>query len=158
MPKLNIIYASDYLNGYINIPPVLLEEHPDVRVGNFVNIDWIADNGELEEIVANKIIEYIPHGQLAQVISNWVSKLRIGGRLVLGFIDTPELVRMLHMDIINMGQYNTIVHGQQDAQHLFKKSSVSTQQVIDMLKPHSLKISSHTMMGLDTTIVFERTK
>lgn len=158
MPKLNIIMGGDYLNGYINLSPVPNEEYPDVINGSINYLDGVIDNGELDELVADKVVEYIPHTQLQSTISNWVSKIRVGGKLVIGLVETLEVCRMMNLGIMNLQQYNNIVHGTQENERLVKFSSVTTQNIIDMVtKPHSYKLISHTLVGVDSTLVFERT-
>lgn len=158
MTKLNIIYESDYLNGYINISSSKHEKE-DVLIGDIANIDWAIDNGELDELIADKVLEYVPHKILQQVISNWVSKLRIGGRLVIGIVDSLELCRMVNIGVVEFNNYNTIVHGEQNNNIQFKKNSLTTKQVIDIVTgQHGYKVYDHILHGVDSTITFERIK
>ena len=158
MPKLNIICNNNYINGYINICSYQIPEHPDVRTGNIFNVDWIVDNGELDELLADKVIEYCPYEQVDTTFSNWVSKLQIGGKLIIGILDIYELSRLLNLRILTIDQYNTIVHKPVDSK-LQKSSSLHTQLVIDKItKPHGFKLIDHTLKGADSTLTFERVR
>ena len=155
MTKLNIMrIGGDYLNGYINITPTKNEEHLDASIGSLNNVDWIVDNGELEEIIADKVLEYFPYSETATIISNWVSKLKVGGTIVIGIIDTYELTRMLSLRSMDLSTYNNIANG---AGPDYKKASLSTQDIIDKVTyPHSLKLIEHTLKGVDSTLTFRR--
>ena len=156
MPKLNIMRSGgDYLNGYTNIAQSENPNYPDIQCGDATTLDWIADNGEMDEIIADKVLEQFPTEITDQVISNWVSKLRVGGKIVIGILDLYEVVRMAHFRLMTIEQFNNITFGKNND----RRSLLSTQQLIEKVcKPHSLKVVDHTLTGADSTITFERYK
>jgi hypothetical protein len=157
--KLNIIYNNaEFLNGYDNISPVVLE-NKEIIVGNVYNLDWIVDNGECIEIIALDTIEYLPITQYEQAISNWVSKLKVGGTLILGFVEIIELFKGYDRGIINYEDFNVLLHGKQTDNRLVKLSSYSAPILIEKLTTqHTIKLKKHTLSGIDVTLSFGRYK
>lgn len=156
--KLNLIYhQADFLNTHTNISPFNTIENPELVIGNTTNIDWIADNGECSQIIALDTIEYIPHNKVYEVISNWVGKLKVGGQLILGFVELLELCNLYHRGNIKHNDFNYLMHGSQEKSYLIKLSSFSAPLLIDMLtKQHTIKLMKHTLLGVDCCLVFER--
>ena len=157
--KVNIIYNSaDILNGYHNISP-FNSDNPDVVIGNIASLDWIVDNGECSEIIATDSIEYLPHNKINEILSNWVSKLKVGGKLILGFLETAELVNMYNRGMLKQEDFNKLLHGSQEQPYLVKLSSYSAPQLIESLqKQHTIKLMKHVLSGVDCSLVFERYK
>lgn len=158
--KLNIIHHNthNFLNSHTNISPFNLE-HPEILSGDITDIDWIVDNGEAEQIIALDTIEYIPYNKICTVLSNWIGKLCVGGQLILGFIETAELVRWYYRGNIDLEGFNQLSHGNQKESQLVKLSSFSALDLIERLtQEHTIKLKKHTMINLDVTLTFERYK
>lgn len=159
--KLNVIFANaEYLNGYTNIASFYpenpsKEEH--IIIGDIKDLSWIVDNGELEELICMNVLEYIEYNNIGPVIANWVSKIKVGGKFILGFCDAFETARLFNIGSINIQDYNVLIHGKQNPPYLLKKSSHRADQLVDFIeKQHSYKLMKHTLDGLDVTLTFER--
>lgn len=156
--KLNLIYdKADFLNTHTNICPFNFIENPELVIGNTTNLDFIADNGEVSQIIALDTIEYIPHNKVYEVISNWVGKLKVSGQLILGFVELLELCNLYHRGNIKHEDFNYLMHGSQEKSYLIKLSSFSAPLLIENLtKQHTIKLYKHTLNGCDVTLTFER--
>lgn len=158
--KLNLNYAKpNSINGYINIFPFNQEnKSEDLIYGDIINLDYIADQGEISEILCLEVIEYIPYNKIYEVISGWVGKLRVGGQLILGFLETEELCNLYHRGNINHNDFNKLIHGDTESNKI-KLSSFSAPILIENLtKQHTIKLKKHTLNGIDVTLTFERYK
>jgi hypothetical protein len=156
--KLNLIYnKADFLNSHTNICPFNFIENPELVIGDTAQLDWIVDNGECSQIIALDTIEYIPHNKVYEVISNWTGKLKVGGQLILGFVEILECCNLYHRGNIKHDDFNSLIHGSQEKSHLIKLSSFSAPLLIENLtKQHTIKMMKHTLNGVDTCLVFER--
>lgn len=56
-------------------------------LNNPFNLDDVAEDDSVDEIIANNILEKIPPDQILGVITGWVHKLRTNGKLLLTTID-----------------------------------------------------------------------
>jgi hypothetical protein len=155
--KVNIIYnSSSPLNSHTNISP-FNSSNPDIVIGNIISLDDMYDNGELSEIIALDTIEYLPHTKINEIISNWVSKLKVGGKLILGFVEAYEVCNGYNRGMINQETLNLLLHGKQDKPHLVKLSSYTAIDLIENLqKQHTIKLMKHTLNGVDCTITLCR--
>lgn len=157
--KANLMFGfGELLNGYVNISPIRSQEG-DIKIGDVSNVDWIIDNGELEELIAMNVLEYFEHHKVPGIISNWVSKIKVGGKLIVGFCDSFEIARMYVLGMMQPLDYNILVHGKLNPPHYIKKSSHRADLLITSIeKAHSFKLIKHTLNGVDVTLTFERTE
>ena len=155
--NINIIYnKAEYINGYINVSP-FDQDNKDIIKSNIFDLYDICDNGECSQIIALDTIEYLPHNKSYEVISNWTGKLKVGGQLILGFVEILECCNLYHRGNIKHDDFNSLIHGSQEKSHLIKLSSFSAPLLIENLtKQHTIKMMKHTLNGVDTCLVFER--
>ena len=95
--KINItLGGSGYKSGYVNVDPtlkrmgeeVVLEKanngQTNVIKADIRNLDEITLENECVEIVAEDILDYLQLGESRKVLAHWISKLRHGGKIVVG--------------------------------------------------------------------------
>lgn len=81
MIKLNLGCGKDIKREYINID--LFSDDQRVKKHNVENLDDIAFDESVDEILALDILEHISYNKTIEVLKNWYSKLRIGGKLII---------------------------------------------------------------------------
>jgi hypothetical protein len=156
--KANLVYgdAGQVLDNYLNINPYG-EEEGDVKVGGVQNLDEHIDNGELEELIAVDVLEYIPTNKIADTLSNWVSKLKVGGKLTLGFVEARLKGREFGNYRMALEDFNAAIHGSQEKPYMIKRTSLTAMQVIDhMVKAHTVQVVQKRLNNEYATVIFER--
>ena len=125
MDKINLIYGKgDVLHTHLNINP--FEEKADGKTiirDDVMNIDKHADDAELTELIASDVLDYIPLVRVDEVLSNWIKKIRIGGKIVLGGVDMLEVSKSFADYRIDITEANLLIHGEQTKPYLCKKVS-----------------------------------
>ena len=81
MIKFNLGCGKDIKKEYINVD--LFSIDPRVKKHNVENLDDIAINESVDEILALDVLEHISYNKTIDVLKNWYSKLRFGGKLII---------------------------------------------------------------------------
>ena len=121
--KVNLLYGEgDVLDTHLNINQ--FAKNPDgekIIRDDISNIDKYVDDSELEELVAIDVIDYMSIKEAPQVIENWVRKIRIGGKIILGGSDLLEICKSFSEHKIDISEANSLIHGTQEKPYLPKK-------------------------------------
>lgn len=91
------------------------ETAPDnswVTVDNRDNIDGLCDDNECTMIFGQSILDSIPFEKHAEFINHLYSKLRHGGRLILGGTDIVSLSLNIFNKTINVNDANKMIYGE----------------------------------------------
>jgi len=143
--KLNLVINSPdkLLNTHTNITvfPVQNKYSFDVKEGEIIDLDWIACDGEVDEIIADDILSYFPYNQLTQILSNWIKKLSLTGSLILVGVDLKEVSRLLTFGKITDEEYYYAVYGNQKEKWETKKSGSHLNEMVSVLERYGLKIT-----------------
>lgn len=142
MPKINLIYGvGDVLHTHININPFAVDADEKSIIRDSVqSIDKYADDSELLELIATDVIDYFPAQEIAEIISAWTKKIRIGGKIVVGGVDLMEVAKSLASYSIDAAKANIILHGEQQPQYMIRKSSFTTLGLSSYLEGSGFKI------------------
>ena len=135
MCKVNLMYGvGDFLHTHININ-LFSEQEPDSQLirGQIFNLDYKFDDGEIEEIVAKDVIDYIPIIEVDAVLKNWSNKLCMGGKLILSGTDLIEVCKAFSQYKLDINQTNTLLHGTQQKPYLIKRINFTAVGMSDYL-------------------------
>tara|TARA_Y100001938_G_scaffold147611_2_gene229209 strand:- start:2397 stop:2879 length:483 start_codon:yes stop_codon:yes gene_type:complete len=142
MAKINLIYGvGDVLHTHTNINP--FDNNADGKMiirDSVTNIDKYADNAELLELIATDVIDYFPAQETEKIISGWISKIRLGGKIVVGGIDLMEVCKAFSSYSIDNNFANVLLHGQQNPQYMIKKSTSMALIVASFLQSNGFKV------------------
>ena len=143
MSKINLIYGNgDVFNTHLNINPFKQENDPESVVrGDIKNLDNYADDSELEELLAIDVLDYIPLNETSEVISNWVKKIRYGGKIVIGGIDLMDVCKDFSQYKIGLDEANLLIHGEQDKPYLIRRVGFTAISVAGYLESKGLKVN-----------------
>lgn len=86
--KLFITVGAQALSGYTTIDPAGGEGKTSC---DFRSLDSVCGQAEATEICAPEMMDYIHSNDIMNVLKNWVSKLRHGGRIIVGGTDLYEV-------------------------------------------------------------------
>ncbi|HCI69507.1 MAG TPA: hypothetical protein DHV30_02445 [Balneola sp.] len=159
MSKVNLIYGTgDVLHTHININP--FAENPDNKKiirDDIINIDKHVDDAELSELVAYDVLDYIPLTKAEDAIHNWVKKIRMGGKIVLGGTDLIEVCKSLADYRIDLGEANVLIHGEQSKPYLIKRVGFTCLGLCDYLQnKYAFKIIKKRVNNYKMVVEAER--
>jgi hypothetical protein len=154
--KINLLYNSNnLLSGYLNIDPLSSED--DIQSGkkvqgNIFDLNWAVEDAECTSIVAEDIINYVPAENIAQVLDNWVRKLRHNGTIIITGVDLYEVCRGINGRYIDLENANQLFYGETGE----KKSILSGSDLTRALEECGLKIIKNRYNSYKYTIEAER--
>ena len=143
--KVNIICGGHALTGYVNIDP-LAENEPDKVAADFGNLDNLIHDSEATEILALEVLHYIPFDNLPKVLSNWVKKLRINGKIAVGGYDVGDICKSYVNKSCSIGDLNTLLYGD-GTSPLVVTSALSMTYLKEMIEQFGLKILKQRKNG-----------
>ena len=143
--KVNIICGGHALTGYVNIDPLARDE-PDKVAADFGNLDKIIHDAEATEILALEVLHYIPFHNVPTVLSNWVKKLRINGKIAVGGYDMGEVCKSYANKTCGLEDLNTFIYGD-EATPLAFSSAISMSYLKDLVESLGLKILKQRKNG-----------
>lgn len=126
--KINISIQPEDI-GYHNISPINGDNPFDLQI----------NDNECTEIIADNILDYIPHSQLIPVLTHYVSKMRHGGKIILGGTDLIESMKVLLSDM-NIEESNSRLFGNQKHIWDFKKGGYTCDIIAKCLQSLGLRI------------------
>lgn len=145
MVKLNLLLNDEkkLLNSHKNISVFKLQNkyNLDYVEGEINNLDWIVENGEVDEIIADCILEYFPFNQIYHLLDNWCKKLSLTGKIVLVGTDVRELARLITFDEIKPDEFYPALYGKQVENWETKKSCTSVNDMISLLRSLNMVIT-----------------
>ena len=136
--KVNIICGGHALTGYTNIDP-LGENDPNKIATDFGNLDNILHDSEATEILAEDVIKYIPYKNIPGVLHNWIRKLRINGKIIIGGYDIDEIVKSYLNKTCSLDEINTLLYGR-DRDPMALSSIVTVSYIKDLMEKFGLNI------------------
>lgn len=113
--KLNLGCGNDVRNGHLNIdrfPPG--QASPDIyRQGDIGSLDWLVEDGTVDEILAIDCLEYLPTAIIKQALTNWAQKLSSGGILKILVPDCHAIAKSFAQGQFNLQEYSQMIFGTQ---------------------------------------------
>jgi len=149
MKRLNIGCGNDIRHGYLNVDKmpqgnISLESY---RQGDMKSLDWLTEDGTVEEIIALDCLEYLPHTVVRQALHNWAQKLCSGGILKILVPDCHAIAKSFYQGQFNLQEYSQMIFGTQI--HDDNRASViDAITLIDILKEVGLTISLKRYEGV----------
>lgn len=109
------------------------------------NLDNYVSNGEVSLINATTILNYIPLYKFDNTVNNYISKLGINGRLVIGGTNMDAVVRLRMNGQISPLTFNSILYGNGGSITETKMSAYTPQTILKFLQESKLKISLYSV-------------
>lgn len=102
------------LSGYLNISP-LIEQDTDTEMNvDCRNLDAVACDAEVSELIVHNVLGYIPPDQVSVVLDNWVRKLRKGGKIIIVDLDAYQVSKAFVQFNIDIDKFNGLLYGNQN--------------------------------------------
>ena len=107
--KVNItVGSSEFKNGYLNIDPISKPDGLDIDIRK---LDTIIEDAECTEFKAEDVLDYLEKSEAESVLEHWTSKVRKGGKIVIGGVDAYEVSKMFYQQKITLEEFNNLIHG-----------------------------------------------
>ena len=152
--KINLLHgAGQKMSGFSNVSSLAIDDDEviwcDVR-----NLDVVVDDGEAAIIIARDVINYMPKEQILPILSHWVSKLRHGGRIVVGAMDLHEVVRQIYIQDLDMEGANRVLYGEGELK--LKRNIFPISSILDFFQDNNMTIIKAKMDIYNMTVEAER--
>jgi predicted SAM-dependent methyltransferase len=132
--------SKDYVRpGYINIDPFAPTEDK-LRIRDDLQRLNIADDGEVEEILAMDVLNYFSLQESNALIQSWVRKLKRNGIITIGFYDVYCVCKLIGGRVFDVATANQILHGRQDKPWHTRRNSISLEDMTKLLEGYGLEI------------------
>lgn len=114
---MRVLITSDnqrLIPNYLCINPFTAElspylaQHCQVIQHDAGNICDLVDNGELEELRLEYILDFFPLQNIPDVLRYYAAKLAYGGELVINGTDSLELARVYYQGGVTLERYNEL--------------------------------------------------
>ncbi len=147
--KLNLGCGNDIRSGYINVDRVPQNQVPaDVyRQGDIKSLDWLTEDGTIDEIVASDCLAYLPPNTVEQAIINWAQKLIIGGVLKIMTPDCYVVAKSFVQGQFDFDEYSVITFGSRE-QNDNRLSAMDVITLSKILTKAGLKITLKRYEGI----------
>ena len=153
--KVNLLNDQNTLRSdAMNIDPFADPSDPSKTFGGFENLDLHVDDGEVNELFAHDIVDYLQKRDLEPIIDGWVRKLALNGRITIGGVDIHELSKGTINGVIDIAAINELLY--EDHRHKQRKSVFSISNMVDLLQKRGLKILHKRLNGFRYVVVAER--
>lgn len=128
---------------FISIAP--LTEFGDYKVVSPMNgndpFNLECNDNECTEIIADHILDYIPVSKCHAVLSHYISKLRHGGKIILGGVDLVEANKIAFTGVFDPIAFNELLFGKQQYAWDFKRGIYSVSLITEYLQSQGLKVT-----------------
>lgn len=156
MRKANLLVNNNtVLNGYVNIDPYAVEGDGKIQ-GDVTDLSHCIDDDELDELVADSVLEYFGAAMVPQVLSNWVRKIKKGGKIVISTPDIYEIARGIVRRDISEDDANILLFGTQDKDGSFKRNAYSMKKVEQLLSQLGMSVTSRRFVTYKLVITAEK--
>lgn len=155
--KVNLLFEkTQILSDHLNLIQLLDDETDNEKRCDIRQIDTHVDNGEADEIVAIGVLTHFPIEIIPNMIDNWLGKLAVGGRLIIGDIDIFLLANKYIDGVVDDSAMNNILYGNISNPLSIKRSIFNSFILANFLKSKGLKILQHRVDGYNITIEAQR--
>ena len=142
--KVNLTFGSkDIKQDFINGDPFAL---PNDKLGRIMchpeNLDLIAEDGQIEELIAHFVINHISYKKVKNMLLNWIKKLSHNGTLEILYVDIFEICRLLSTNQIDEREANMLIYGNQNSDWEINKNIISTYTLKNFFEDNKLRIES----------------
>lgn len=117
------------------------------------NLDTVCSTNECTELYAPDILNHIHISELEIVIKHYISKLRHGGKLIIGGTDIRDIAKKIIKDDISLQDANVALYGSGPLNWLNKTGGYAMHNIVDLLKANGLKVNK--MKSNDLKFIIE---
>ena len=157
--KLNLGCGKDIRNGYLNLDIVPVEgADPNLfRQHDITNLDDIAEDDSVEEMLMFNILQVFSHKYVLGILNHWISKLQPGGVLKIVVPDVHEQALSLTSGQVDIQHYMLSTYGTHANDYDYVKTGFDLTLLVDLLV-NKLKLNILNKHCANTKIIVEAEK
>jgi predicted SAM-dependent methyltransferase len=114
--KVNLGCGTLLSAGYINID---IRNVPGVIQSDVKNLDHLFNDNTIDEITAYDVLEHFPFMQIRDILSNWIRKLKPGGKIVVRVPDLEKILNRYVTKKLPFFEAQRLIFGGQDYAYNF---------------------------------------
>ena len=147
--RLNLGCGKDIRDGYVNVDrmPQGKMSKDVYRQGDIGSLDWLTEDGIIDEIIAIDCLEYLPVNSIKQALVNWAQKLSVGGTLKILVPDCHTVAKSFAQGQFSLQEYSQIIFGIQDGNDN-RLSVIDTTTLLSTLQEIGLTITLKRYEGV----------
>ncbi len=147
--KINLGCGNDVRIGYMNIDRFQANQVPPetYKQGDISSLDWLTEDGTVEEMVALDCIEYLPYETIKPALANWCQKLIDGGVLKILVPDCFAVAKAFSQGQLSLDEYLQITFGSQNENDK-RLSAIDAITLIDILQEIGMTVSLKRYDGI----------
>jgi len=154
--RINLGCGNDMRIGFVNVDKLPMNGPPELcRQGDIKSIDWLAEDGTVEEIIAIDCLEYLPLNSVQPAITNWASKLATNGVLKILVPDCFAIAKAFSQGQFSLGEFCQMLFGTQQ-QNDARLSAIDLDTLVKILGEAGLVVSVKRYEGV--AVYVEATK
>tara|TARA_R110000824_G_scaffold177357_6_gene356711 strand:+ start:4308 stop:4769 length:462 start_codon:yes stop_codon:yes gene_type:complete len=151
--KVNLLYGGSSISGYTNVDHLGLAE--GAYHGNVCDLTEFVDDSEAIEILAVDVINFFNKNNILSIIDHWVSKLRHGGKIIIGAADAHCICKSFCEYDITIAEINSMLYGEEEP--YIRKNAITMMSLAYYLESnHGLKIIKKQSIEYKILIEAER--
>jgi hypothetical protein len=137
--KIYIGINTKAINGYKTVDPA---GGIDKIALDHRCLDGVAETNECTEILAPTILNHIHASELERTLDHYISKLRHGGKLIIGGTDIRDIAKKIIKDELTYGQANILLYGMAPFNWVNQCGSYCMYDIVELLRTRGLKVVS----------------
>ena len=156
--KVNLLLdePAGVMPGWLNVDP-LAPAGDEGRVnGDPANLSAFVDAGEVEELRALGVLDYLPRAVAQKAIEHWASLLAHGGLLAVSSLDLLEVSKSFQNRFISLEQASLLLYGQQEKAWQFRHCSHTALELSRLLEARGLVVLKRRVEHFFAVVVARR--
>jgi len=147
--RLNLGCGNDVRHNYINIDRFPQGKmSPNIyRQGDINSLDWLTEDGTVNEITALDCLEYLPTNNIKPALMNWSQKLSSNGILKILIPDCHAIAKSFAQGQFNLQEYSQMIFGTQEGNDN-RLSIIDSMTLLNILQEIGLTISLKRYEGI----------
>lgn len=129
---------------------------PDKVMVSPSNLDTVCEKAQCTELLAPNVLDYIHGSALISTIKNWTSKLRHGGKLIVGGTDVVTLSKKIWTGHTSTIDANKLLYGTGENVWAIKQGCYSCYDISHILREEGLNIIKQKISGIRYIVEAER--
>lgn len=151
--KLNLVLEkTQEISGYINVNPFTLEENDSVKSCSLYDLSPLVAECEATEILAINVLDYLDIHKVKSTLDHWISRLRHGGKIVIGGTDMYAVCKSFTNYNIDINEVNSLLHGEQTGPHLIKRVNLTVHGLAKHMSQQGLNILRKQLNGFNMVV------
>jgi hypothetical protein len=135
---MKVLIGDQPRSGYVTVTDIKVD---GVKTGDTTCLDWMCDDGTVEEIVSPSITN-IPADQVRMAIANWADKLSSGGMLKVSAPDIYQVTRAFNDQQLTLHEFCAIVYGDRS------RSAMDMQNMMRLIEDVGLVVKTRRYDGM----------